>query len=89
MFYRETGQFKTSYAADMAIFPIRQDRIALWIFLAIAFIAVPLLDHYRVWPFASEYLLRAMQSLAGAVREAGKRDHLFICSSTTTPTACR
>ena len=28
--YRETGQFKTSYAADMAIFPIRQDRIALW-----------------------------------------------------------
>jgi hypothetical protein len=22
--YRETGQFKTSYAADMAIFPIRQ-----------------------------------------------------------------
>ena len=29
MLYRETGQFKTSYAADMAIFPIRQDRIAM------------------------------------------------------------
>ena len=29
MFYREAGQFKTSYAADMAIFPIRQDRIGL------------------------------------------------------------
>ena len=29
MLYREAGQFKTSYAADMAIFPIRQDRIAL------------------------------------------------------------
>ena len=27
MFYREAGQFKTSYAADMAIFPILQDRI--------------------------------------------------------------
>ena len=26
MFYREAGQFKTTYAADMAIFPIRQDR---------------------------------------------------------------
>ncbi len=30
MLYRETGQFKTTYAADMAIFPIRQDRIALY-----------------------------------------------------------
>ena len=26
MFYREAGQFKTSYAADQAIFPIAQDR---------------------------------------------------------------
>ena len=44
MLYRETGQFKTSYAADMAIFPIRQDRIALGVLLAFAFIGVPLLD---------------------------------------------
>ena len=29
MFYREAGQFKTSYAADAAIFPILQDRIAI------------------------------------------------------------
>ncbi len=29
MLYRETGQFKTSYAADRAILPIRQDRIGL------------------------------------------------------------
>ena len=29
MFYREAGQFKTSYAADMAVFPIRQDRIGI------------------------------------------------------------
>ncbi len=36
MFYRETGQFKTTYAADMAIFPIRQDRIGIAIILAIA-----------------------------------------------------
>ena len=60
MFYRETGQFKTSYVADMAIFPIRQDRIALWMMLAIAFIGVPLMDAFQVWPFASEYLLRAI-----------------------------
>ena len=37
MFYREAGQFKTSYAADMQVFPIRQDRIALWLLLIAAF----------------------------------------------------
>src|SRR5260370_2576044 len=37
--------------------------------------------------FSTEYLLRAMQPMAKAVREAGKRQHLFVCSSTTTPGA--
>lgn len=37
MFYREVGQFKTSYAADQAIFPILQDRIGL---VAIGAVAV-------------------------------------------------
>ena len=41
MFYREAGQFKTSYKADSAIFPILQDRIAIGIYLAIAFIIIP------------------------------------------------
>jgi branched-chain amino acid transport system permease protein len=52
MLYRETGQFKTTYAADQAIFPILQDRIGLWLILAIAFIGVPL--------FATEYLYTAI-----------------------------
>lgn len=43
MFYREAGQFKTSYSADQALFPIRQDRIGLTVILLIAFIAVPVL----------------------------------------------
>lgn len=43
MFYREVGQFKTSYAADMAVFPIRQDRIGIAAMLAFAAIGVPLL----------------------------------------------
>jgi branched-chain amino acid transport system permease protein len=42
MLYREAGQFKESYAADMAIFPIRQDRIGLAIILVAAFVGVPL-----------------------------------------------
>jgi branched-chain amino acid transport system permease protein len=42
MLYREAGQFKTSYAADMAIFPIRQDRIGIALILLAAFVGVPL-----------------------------------------------
>ena len=47
MLYRETGQFRTSYAADQAILPIRQDRIGLAIILLIAFLVVPVAaSHY-------------------------------------------
>ena len=42
MLYREAGQFKTTYAADQQLFPIRQDRVAMLAILAIAFVAVPL-----------------------------------------------
>ena len=42
MFYREAGQFKTTYVADQQILPIRQDRIAFAVLLAIAFVVVPL-----------------------------------------------
>jgi branched-chain amino acid transport system permease protein len=52
MLYREAGQFKTSYAADAAILPIRQDRIAMLLLLVAAFVIVPLT--------ASEYLFSAI-----------------------------
>ncbi len=42
MFYREAGQFKTSYRTDAAIFPIRQDRYAIAVILALAYVVVPL-----------------------------------------------
>ena len=52
MFYREAGQFKTSYATDQAIFPIVQDR---W------FIAMVLVVVYGIIPFiANEYWLQAI-----------------------------
>ncbi|GAB6050627.1 branched-chain amino acid ABC transporter permease [Hydrogenophilus islandicus] len=41
MIYREAGQFKASYEADMQIFPIRQDRIAVAAIVAFAFLGVP------------------------------------------------
>jgi branched-chain amino acid transport system permease protein len=50
--YREAGQFKSSYAADAAIFPIAQDR---W-FLALGAIAAVLVPPLA----ASEYWLQAI-----------------------------
>jgi branched-chain amino acid transport system permease protein len=41
MLYREAGEFKTSYQADLATFPIRFDRWAFWITMAFAFLVVP------------------------------------------------
>jgi len=50
--YREAGQFKTSYAADQAVFPIVQDRVVVAAFLVLAFVLPPAL--------ASEYWLQAV-----------------------------
>jgi branched-chain amino acid transport system permease protein len=52
MLYREAGQFKTTYASDQQIFPIRQDRLAMYALLAFAFLAVPAI--------ASQYFLTAI-----------------------------
>ena len=41
MLYRETGQFKTSYSADQAVFPILQDKIGISVLLAFLFLVVP------------------------------------------------
>src|SRR5574343_1101483 len=52
MFYRENGQFKTSYRTDQQIFPIAQDRWAILAIIAFAAIGVLLL--------VDEYLFRAI-----------------------------
>jgi branched-chain amino acid transport system permease protein len=49
MIYREAGQFKTSYAADQAMFPILQDRIWIGLLAVCAVVVVPL--------FGSDYFL--------------------------------
>jgi len=41
MFYREVGQFKTTYKSDQAVFPIRQDLIGIFILLGFLFLVVP------------------------------------------------
>lgn len=52
MFYRETGQFKTTYEKDSAIFPILQDRIGIALMLFAAFVLIP--------AFGSEFLLKVI-----------------------------
>src|SRR5208283_514218 len=52
MFYREAGQYKTTYAADMAIFPIRQDRYGVALILFVAFVIIP--------AFGGQFLLNTM-----------------------------
>lgn len=52
MLYRENGQFKTNYADDQQIFPIRQDRVAIALLLIFAAVVVPMA--------APEYLFRAI-----------------------------
>ncbi len=42
MFYREAGQFKTTYGADQAIFPILQDRIWMILVFLCAFVLLPM-----------------------------------------------
>lgn len=41
MFYREAGQFKATYQEDLQAFPIRQDKIGISIWLAIAYLYIP------------------------------------------------
>ena len=41
MFYREAGDFKTTYRDDGQTFPLRLDRIGYYVILAIAFLVMP------------------------------------------------
>jgi len=41
MFYREAGDFKTTYAADSQTFPIAFDRYRYWVVLFIAYLIMP------------------------------------------------
>ena len=64
MFYRENGQFKTSYRTDQQIFPIAQDRWVILAFIAFAFIGVPLLvDEYMFRAILIPFLILSLAAL--------------------------
>jgi branched-chain amino acid transport system permease protein len=60
MIYSDEGQFKTSYAKDMAVFPLVQDRHLFIGLLLLAFIGVPALAVAGVPPFNADYIFKAI-----------------------------
>lgn len=64
MLYREVGDFKTSYAADQAIFPIRQDRWFMATLLFVAFFVVPFfIDDYWANAILVPFLIYALAAI--------------------------
>ena len=53
MFYKEAGQFKTSYGADQAVFPIIQDR---WFIAVVLIVAYAVVLHFgHISPSESDF----------------------------------
>jgi len=64
MLYREAGQFRTSYETDQQVFPIRQDRWMMALFLAVAVLGVPfVIDDYWSNAVLLPLLVYAMAAL--------------------------
>ena len=64
MFYRENGQFKTTYKADQQAFAIPQDRWAIVALVAFAFIGIPLLvDEYMFRAIMVPFLILSLAAL--------------------------
>ena len=65
MLYRTSGQFKTSYRADQALFPIRQDAFLLTVILIdgcnlVIFKGLVYLLYIGLFPFFSELINKCL-----------------------------
>ncbi len=64
MLYRENGQFKSTYRADLQIFPIAQDRWFILAVIAFAFLGVPaLVDEYMYRAILIPFVILALAAL--------------------------
>ncbi|UWQ14057.1 branched-chain amino acid ABC transporter permease [Aliiroseovarius sp. M344] len=64
MFYREAGDFKTSYRDDNQTFPIRLDRMGYYILMFVAFCVVPFfINDYWVNAVFAPFLIYAIAAL--------------------------
>ena len=52
MFYREAGQYKSTYIGDQELFPVKQDRWGIFLIIGFSFIVIPLI--------ANDYWLQAI-----------------------------
>src|SRR4051812_11294839 len=64
MIYRETGQYKTSYAADEAVFPLSLDRVGMAAIAGIAAVAIPFLgSDYFITAVMIPFLVFALATI--------------------------
>ncbi|MEM7440396.1 MAG: branched-chain amino acid ABC transporter permease [Pseudomonadota bacterium] len=64
MFYREAGDFKTSYSADSQTFPIAFDRYRYWVVLAVAYCVVPfIINDYWLNAVLLPFLIYAVAAI--------------------------
>ncbi len=64
MLYRENGQFKASYRADLQIFPIAQDRWFILALVAFGFIGIPaLVDEYMYRAILIPFVILSLAAL--------------------------
>jgi len=64
MFYREAGDFKTSYAEDNQTFPIKFDRTAYYLMMAVAFLVIPfVINDYWANAIFLPFLIYAIAAL--------------------------
>ena len=64
MIYKETGQYKSTYQSDHAIFPLMQDKIAFSILMLLAFFVVPfVVDSYWEKAILVPFLIYSMAAI--------------------------
>ena len=63
MLYRESGQYKTSYIADQAIFPIREDRIGIVIIGLIAVVIPFVASDFFINAIMTPFLILALAAI--------------------------
>ena len=63
MLYREAGQYKKTYEADMAVFPIRQDLIGVLLILAAALVLPPFMSNFMIGTVLIPFLVLSLAAI--------------------------
>ena len=64
MFYRQAGDFKTTYREDIQTFPLKQDRWDYYLLMLVAFLGVPfLINDYWASAVILPFLIFAIAAL--------------------------